>query len=37
MTKGYFITGTGTGVGKTVVTAGLLAGFRQRGITAMAM
>ncbi|NPV27067.1 MAG: dethiobiotin synthase [Firmicutes bacterium] len=37
MTKGYFITGTDTGVGKTVVTAGLMAGWRQRGIEAIAM
>ncbi len=28
---GFFITGTDTGVGKTVVTAGLLAGFQQQG------
>lgn len=37
MNKGYFITGTDTGVGKTVVTAGLLAGIRQRGVNAVAM
>lgn len=30
--KGYFISGTDTGVGKTVVTACLLALFRKRGV-----
>lgn len=37
MSQGYFITGTDTGVGKTVVTAGLLAAFRAQGINAAAM
>ncbi|NPV93004.1 MAG: dethiobiotin synthase [Firmicutes bacterium] len=37
MSRGFFITGTDTGVGKTVVTAGLLAGLRARGIEAVAM
>lgn len=32
MGRGYFITGTDTNIGKTVVTAGLLAGFHNRGI-----
>jgi len=31
MSKGFFITGTDTDVGKTVVTAGLLATLRERG------
>ena len=31
--KGYFITGTDTGVGKTVVTACLLAIYRKHGNT----
>jgi dethiobiotin synthetase len=31
MTKGFFITGTDTGVGKTVVTAGLAGFYRQLG------
>lgn len=30
--QGYFITGTDTGVGKTVVTAGIAANLKQRGI-----
>ena len=30
--RGFFITGTDTGVGKTVLTATLLAGLRRRGI-----
>lgn len=30
--KGYFITGTDTGIGKTVVTAGLLSLYRQLGM-----
>jgi dethiobiotin synthetase len=33
----FFITGTDTGVGKTVVTAALLAALRARGIDAVAM
>jgi dethiobiotin synthetase len=32
MTKGFFITGTDTGVGKTVVTAGLAGFYRQLGM-----
>ncbi len=36
MGKGFFITGTDTGVGKTVVTAGLLAALRAAGIDAVA-
>jgi adenosylmethionine-8-amino-7-oxononanoate aminotransferase len=32
MRKGIFITGTDTGVGKTVITAGLAAVFREQGI-----
>ncbi|KJS66875.1 MAG: hypothetical protein JL50_09825 [Peptococcaceae bacterium BICA1-7] len=36
MGTGIFITGTGTGVGKTVVTAGLLAALRKAGINASA-
>ncbi|AIS51919.1 ATP-dependent dethiobiotin synthetase BioD [Thermoanaerobacter kivui] len=35
--KGYFITGTDTGVGKTVVTAGLTGVFRHHGIDAVAI
>ncbi len=35
MTQGLFITGTGTEVGKTVVTAGLLRGLRARGVDAV--
>lgn len=35
--KGFFITGTGTGVGKTVVTACLLAVLKKRGINAGVM
>ncbi|KXS43035.1 MULTISPECIES: dethiobiotin synthase [unclassified Candidatus Frackibacter] len=31
MQKGFFITGTDTGVGKTVLTAGLIDGLRQKG------
>ena len=34
---GLFITGTDTGVGKTVITAGLLGALRRRGINAMAI
>ncbi|GAB6158344.1 ATP-dependent dethiobiotin synthetase BioD [Desulfotomaculum varum] len=37
MNKGLFITATDTGVGKTVVTAGLLAVFRSFGIKALAI
>jgi len=32
--QGYFVTGTDTGIGKTVVTAGLAANLRQKGINA---
>lgn len=32
--KGIFVTGTDTGVGKTLVTAGLVAALRKRGINA---
>jgi len=35
--NGLFITGTDTGVGKTVITAGLLGALRKRGINAMAI
>jgi len=35
--KGFFITGTDTGVGKTVITAGLLGALRKRGMNAMAI
>ena len=34
---GYFITGTDTGVGKTVVTLGLMQALQQRGNTVVAM
>lgn len=34
---GFFITGTDTGVGKTVVTASLLAALRRRGVNAAPM
>ena len=37
MTKGYFITGTGTGVGKTLVSCALLHAFGARGRTAVGM
>lgn len=37
MTKGYFITGTGTGVGKTLVSCALLYAFGARGRTAVGM
>ena len=37
MTKGYFITGTGTGVGKTLVSRALLHAFGARGRTAAGM
>lgn len=35
--SGIFITGTDTGVGKTEIAAGLLAGFKARGISAVGM
>ena len=35
--NGFFITGTDTGVGKTAVTALLLAELRRRGINAAPM
>ncbi|MHB8172044.1 MAG: dethiobiotin synthase [Thermincolia bacterium] len=35
--KGFFITGTDTGVGKTVITAGLLGAFREQGVDAVAI
>lgn len=35
--RGYFITGTDTSVGKTRVTAGLIAGFRSLGLAAGGM
>ncbi|MEW6662227.1 MAG: dethiobiotin synthase [Bacillota bacterium] len=35
--QGYFITGTDTGVGKTVITAGLLGALRGRNIDAVAI
>lgn len=35
--SGVFITGTDTGVGKTEIAAGLLAGFKARGIAALGM
>lgn len=35
--RGFFITGTDTGVGKTVLTATLLTGLRRRGIDAWPM
>lgn len=34
---GLFITGTDTGIGKTVITAGLLAALRNKGIDAVAL
>ncbi|MDK2820183.1 MAG: dethiobiotin synthetase [Clostridia bacterium] len=34
MAKGYFVVGTDTGVGKTVVTAGLVGALRAKGINA---
>jgi dethiobiotin synthetase len=37
MTRGIFITGTNTGVGKTVVTAGLLRLLARRGVRAMGL
>ena len=35
--NGFFITGTDTGVGKTVITAGLLGALRRRGVDAAAI
>ncbi len=35
--KGFFITGTDTGIGKTVITAGLLGALRGRGTNAIAI
>jgi dethiobiotin synthetase len=35
--RGYFVTGTDTGVGKTRVAAGLLAAFSQRGLRTVGM
>lgn len=37
MTRGYFITGTDTDVGKTIVTAGLLRWLRRQGVNAASM
>lgn len=37
MTRGYFITGTDTGVGKTTISLGLLRGLRERGYKTAAM
>jgi dethiobiotin synthetase len=37
MTKGYFVTGTDTGVGKTVVSCALLYAFAARGLRAAGM
>jgi len=37
MSRGIFITGTGTGVGKTIVTAGVLRSVRAAGVNAMVM
>jgi len=37
MTRGYFITGTDTGVGKTAVAQALVAGFVRRGLRAACM
>lgn len=34
MKKGFFVTATGTGVGKTVFTAGLLAALMEKGVNA---
>lgn len=36
-TRGVFVTGTDTGVGKTVVTCALIAGLRARGVDAAGM
>ena len=37
MTRGFFVTGTDTGVGKTLVTAALLRRLRDAGITVAGM
>jgi len=37
MTRGYFVTGTDTGVGKTLVTAALLRRLREAGVTVAGM
>lgn len=37
MERGYFITGTDTGIGKTVVTAAILRWLRMRGVNAATM
>src|ERR1700674_3732882 len=37
MKRGYFITGTDTGVGKTLITCGLLRGFAQAGFSPVGM
>ncbi|HEX9207894.1 MAG TPA: dethiobiotin synthase [Steroidobacteraceae bacterium] len=37
MTRGYFVTGTDTGVGKTVVTAGLLRLLARQGVRAVGL
>ena len=37
MRRGYFVTGTDTGMGKTLVTAGLLRQLREAGVTVAAM
>ena len=37
MSKGYFITGTGTGVGKTLVSCALLHAFAAQGNTVIGM
>lgn len=33
MDKGFFVTGTDTGVGKTIITAGIAASIREKGIS----
>ena len=35
--SGFFITGTDTGVGKTLVTAGLLRAYADQGVRAVGM
>src|SRR5208283_6145145 len=37
MTKGIFITGTDTGVGKTVIAAGIIRALRRQGVKAGGM
>jgi len=37
MSKGFFITGTDTDVGKTTIALGLMAAFQQRGLSVAAM